>query len=82
MVALAQIDFKLLLCLNALLTHKNVSRAADEMHMSQPAMSRTLAKLRELFNDPLFIRTSHGMEPTSRAVALTQPLQCTLDQLS
>jgi len=82
MVALSQIDFKLLLCLNALLTLKNVSRAADEMHMSQPAMSRSLAKLRELFADPLFVRTSHGMEPTARALALSQPLQRTLDQLS
>lgn len=82
MVPLSQIDFKLLLCLNALLAHKNVTRAADEMHMSQPAMSRSLAKLRELFNDPLFVRTSHGMEPTARAVALSQPLQRTLDQLS
>jgi len=81
MVALSQIDFKLLLCLNALLTRKNVSRAADEMHMSQPAMSRSLAKLRELFDDPLFVRTSHGMEPTARALALSQPLQRTLDQL-
>ncbi|NQZ33546.1 MAG: LysR family transcriptional regulator [Oceanospirillaceae bacterium] len=82
MVALSQLDFKLLLCLNALIAHKNVSRAADEMHMSQPSMSRSLAKLRELFNDPLFVRTSHGMEPTSRAMALSQPLQRTLDQLS
>jgi DNA-binding transcriptional LysR family regulator len=82
MTALSQVDFKLLLCLNALLTSKNVSRAADEMHMSQPAMSRSLAKLRELFDDPLFIRSSHGMEPTARAIELSQPLQCTLDQLS
>jgi DNA-binding transcriptional LysR family regulator len=82
MLHLSQIDFKLLLCLNALLKHQNVSRAADEMNMSQPAMSRSLARLRELFNDPLFTRTSHGMEPTSRAVALTQPLQLTLEQLN
>ena len=82
MGSLSQIDFKLLLCLNSLLEHKNVSRAADQMQMSQPAMSRALGKLRELFNDPLFIRTSHGMEPTARAQALANPLQATLDQLS
>ncbi|MCJ8338971.1 MAG: LysR family transcriptional regulator [Pseudomonadales bacterium] len=82
LVALSQIDFKLLLCLNSLLAHRNVSRAADQMHMSQPAMSRALGKLRELFDDPLFVRTSQGMEPTTRAEALANPLQATLDQLS
>lgn len=68
--------------MNSLLEHRNVSRAADEMSMSQPAMSRSLSKLRTLFEDPLFVRTSHGMEPTTRAILLTQPLQRTLDQLS
>ncbi len=82
MQSLSHVDFKLLLCLNALLAHNNVSRAADEMNMSQPAMSRALAKLRLLFNDQLFVRTSHGMEPTTRAVSLLQPLQGTLDQLN
>ncbi|NQZ12285.1 MAG: LysR family transcriptional regulator, partial [Algicola sp.] len=79
---LSQIDFKLLLCLSSLLKHHNVSLAADEMHISQPAMSRALAKLRTLFSDPLLVRTSKGMEPTRRALSLVQPLHSTLDQLT
>lgn len=79
---LSQIDFKLLLCLNSLLNQQNVSRAADEMNMSQPAMSRALNRLREIFDDPLFVRTASGMEPTARATSLAQPLQRTLDQLN
>ncbi|NQZ90272.1 MAG: LysR family transcriptional regulator [Colwellia sp.] len=81
-MALSQIDFKLLLCLNSLLKNRSVSMAADEMNMSQPAMSRALAKLRTLFGDPLFVRSSLGMEPTHRALSLSQPLSNTLDQMT
>jgi len=79
---LAQVDLKLLLCLSCLLKHQNVSMAADEMNMSQPAMSRSLAKLRTLFKDPLFVRTAVGMEPTVHALSLVQPLEKTLNQLT
>jgi len=79
---LSQIDFKLLLSLSHLLKHRSVSLAADKMNMSQPAMSRSLAKLRTVFNDPLFVRTSNGMEATPRALSLVQPLNRTLDQLN
>ena len=79
---LSQIDFKLLLCLSTLLKYQNVSLAADDMNMSQPAMSRSLGKLRTLFNDPLFVRTAIGMEPTPRALSLAEPLNCTLNQLT
>jgi len=79
---LSQLDFKLLLSLSRLLKHRSVSLAADEMNMSQPAMSRSLAKLRAMFNDPLFVRTSNGMQPTTRALSLEQPLNRTLEQLN
>ncbi|OMH37958.1 LysR family transcriptional regulator [Motiliproteus sp. MSK22-1] len=78
---LAQLDFKLLLCLQQLLLTCNVSQAADQLHMSQPAMSRALNRLRELFDDPLFIRSNSGMQPTTRALTLAEPLSATLAQL-
>ncbi|WP_240732843.1 LysR family transcriptional regulator [Halioglobus maricola] len=53
---------------------KNVSRAAERLHITQPAMSKTLSRLRNLFDDPLFTRTSHGMQPTPRAIELNQGL--------
>ncbi|WDE12720.1 LysR family transcriptional regulator [Thalassomonas haliotis] len=81
-MAIQQVDFKLLQCLQSLLKYNNVSLAADDMNMTQPAMSRALAKLREIFNDPLFVRTGSGMEPTARALSLIQALEATLDQLN
>ncbi len=81
-MSLSQVDYKLLQCLSCLLKYQNVSIAADEMNMSQPAMSRTLAKLRMLFNDPLFVRTAAGMEPTTRALSLEQGLNTSLNQLA
>jgi DNA-binding transcriptional LysR family regulator len=58
-----------------------VSRAADALGMSQPAMSFALNKLRALFGDPLFIRASRGMQPTPRAQQLIEPLQSVLDRI-
>ncbi len=70
---IARIDLNLLVYLDVLLREKNVTRAADQLGITQPAMSNGLRRLRDLFNDPLLIRTSEGMSPTERAVEL-QPL--------
>lgn len=67
-----QLDLALLRCLDALVAEAHVSRAADRMDMSQPAMSRVLARLRELFGDPILIRATAGMQPTPRAVELAE----------
>jgi DNA-binding transcriptional LysR family regulator len=67
-----QLDLGLLRCLDALVTEAHVSRAAERMDMSQPAMSRVLARLRELFNDPVLIRGASGMQPSQRAVELAE----------
>lgn len=75
MQALRQLDLNLLKALAVLLDEKNVSRAAEKMALSQPAMSAMLAKLRDTFHDPLFIRTQYGLSPTERARALHQPLK-------
>jgi DNA-binding transcriptional LysR family regulator len=68
---LGKLDLNLLVALEALLEERHVSRAADRLFISQSAMSKTLGRLRELFNDPLFIRQASGMVPTPRAVALS-----------
>jgi DNA-binding transcriptional LysR family regulator len=68
-----RIDLNLLVYLDALLRERNVTRAADQLGISQPALSNGLKRLRELFDDPLLVRTSEGMSPTERALTL-QPL--------
>ncbi len=71
---LARIDLNLLISLQVLLEEQNVSRAAQRLFITQPAMSKTLSRLRQVFNDPLFTRSSHGMQPTPRALALAEGL--------
>lgn len=71
---LAKIDLNLLISLQVLLEECNVSRAAERLFITQPAMSKTLSRLRQVFNDPLFTRSSHGMQPTPRALDLAQGL--------
>jgi DNA-binding transcriptional LysR family regulator len=73
------IDLNLLPPLAALLKHRNVTRAADAAGMSQPAMSRALARLRRLLGDELLVRGSSGYVLTPRAAALRPLLAATLD---
>ncbi|MGV6806507.1 MAG: LysR family transcriptional regulator [bacterium] len=63
---LSKIDLNLLVYLDVLLREKNVTRAAQQLNITQPAMSNGLRRLRDLFGDPLLIRTSGGMQPTER----------------
>lgn len=67
---LARIDLNLLLALQVLLEEKNVSLAAARLHITQPAMSKTLSRLRSVFDDPLFLRSGHGMTATPKAEEL------------
>lgn len=71
---LSRVDLNLLLALQYLLEERSVSRAAERLHITQPAMSKTLSRLRELFDDRLFTRASHGMQPTPRALELAGTL--------
>lgn len=66
-------DLNLLVCFDRLMREKNVSRAAEQLNISQPAMSQSLKRLRQLLDDPLFVRTTQGMQPTERAIQL-EPL--------
>lgn len=65
-----QIDLNLLIYLDALLRERNVTRAAEQLNITQPAMSNGLKRLRTLLNDPILVRTSEGMVPTERALAM------------
>ena len=75
------VDLNLLVALDALLAERSVSRAAVRLHLSQPATSALLARLRELFGDPLLLRSARGMLPTPRAMELLGPIRQVLDQV-
>jgi DNA-binding transcriptional LysR family regulator len=81
-VNLAGVDLNLAPALDALLRRRNVTRAAEDVGLSQPAMSRALARLRVLLNDPVLTRVRGGLVPTPRALALAPALAEALDALS
>ena len=78
---LAKIDLNLLVSLHILLEEGSVSRAADRLSITQPAMSKTLGRLRETFDDPLFVRSKRGIQPTPRALGLVAELKAILGQI-
>ncbi len=67
---LGRIDLNLLVHLDVLLREQNVTKAANHLGITQPAMSNGLKRLRNLFEDPLLVRTSDGMAPTELALKL------------
>lgn len=76
------LDLNLLIALDAVLSEKNVTRAAERIHISQPGMSSALQKLRQYFDDPLLERIGRNMELTNRAQALADPVKRILSQIS
>ena len=75
---LSGFDLNLLLALDAMLHHKNVTRAAEHIHISQPAMSGALHRLREYFGDELLVRVGRDLELTPRGQSLLEPVRNTL----
>ncbi|MGL4434791.1 MAG: LysR family transcriptional regulator [Giesbergeria sp.] len=73
-------DLNLLRALDALLATASVTAAAQRMHLSTPAMSHALARLREAFGDPLLVRAGRRLVPTARAQALAGPVRQLLEQ--
>ena len=69
------LDFKMLSVFQALIEKGQVSAAADQLGIGQSNVSRSLAKLRKHFCDPLFVRTQRGMEPTPRAVQIAKSVE-------
>jgi DNA-binding transcriptional LysR family regulator len=72
---LNRFDLNLLIALDALLHEKNVTRAAERVFVSQPAMSAALQKLRDYFDDPLLVRVGREMELTPRGLSLVEPVR-------
>jgi DNA-binding transcriptional LysR family regulator len=72
---LNRFDLNLLISLDVLLREKNVTRAAERVHVSQPAMSAALHKLREYFDDQLLVRVGREMELTPRGLSLVEPVR-------
>jgi DNA-binding transcriptional LysR family regulator len=77
-VELHQLDLNLLVVFNQLLIERRVSKVADNLGISQPAVSNSLAKLRKIFGDDLFLRTPKGMEPTPFADQLAESVSYAL----
>jgi len=71
-------DLNLLKVFEALMTEGNVTRAARKLSLTQPTVSNALRRLRETFDDPLFVRSGAGVNPTRRAIDLWEPLSQSL----
>lgn len=80
-INLLQFDLNLLVALDALLRERNVTRAGQRVGLSQPAMSGTLARLRERFNDELLVRVGRNLELTPLAQELCQPLRQCIERI-
>ncbi len=74
MVDIKSFDLNLLVALDALIIEGSVSGAARRVGIGQPAMSHALSRLRDLFGDPLLVRTGATMRPTARALDLAEPV--------
>ncbi|MFT3717724.1 LysR family transcriptional regulator [Pseudorhodoferax sp.] len=73
-------DLNLLAALDALLATGSVTAAAERVHLSTPAMSHALARIREVFGDPILVRAGRAMVPTARARALAEPVRRLLEE--
>src|SRR6185437_3185176 len=76
-----RMDGGLLLVFRGLLRLRRTTAVGRELGLSQSAVSHALSRLRDLFDDPLFIRRPHGLEPTRRALELSPRIDALLDQL-
>jgi len=79
---LRRVDMNLLVIFEALMFERNLTRVAEKLFMGQPSISAALARLRDLFDDPLLLRNGRGMEPTPRALAILDELRPALDVIS
>lgn len=78
---LSRVNVNLLVTLQILLKERSASATAQRLSLSQSSISKNLAQLRHLFNDPLFHRTSHGLMPTPLALALEPKLSVALSAM-
>lgn len=76
---LSRLDLNLLVSLDALLTERSVTRAAERLHLSQPALSASLSRIRTHFGDPILARRGNSYELTPFAVRLTEHTTAALE---
>jgi DNA-binding transcriptional LysR family regulator len=76
-----ELDLHHLRILHVLLAERSLTKAATSLDLTQPAISKTLARLRTYFGDPLFVRVGMRMEPTPKAIELAGPVKAVLDQM-
>jgi LysR family transcriptional activator of mexEF-oprN operon len=79
---LRKADINLMVVFETLMQERNVTRVAEKLFLGQPTISAALNRLRTLFNDPLFVRVGHRMEPTARAEEIIRHLSPALDAMS
>lgn len=79
-IDLRRVDLNLLVVFEALIAERHVGRAAKRLKVGQPAVSHALARLRRVFEDPLFVRNPKGVEPTGRTLALAPQISDLLDR--
>ncbi|HEX7791439.1 MAG TPA: LysR family transcriptional regulator, partial [Afipia sp.] len=72
---LRNIDLNLLIVFEAVFSTGNISHAARQLALSQPAVSNALTRLREHFDDPLFVRSGRGVKPTNRSLQMITPVR-------
>lgn len=82
MTNIRRIDLNLLTAFDALYDLRSVTSAAERLSLTQPTVSGMLARLRDLFDDPLFIRTQYGVSPTPRADTLSHPIKTLLTSVA
>jgi DNA-binding transcriptional LysR family regulator len=80
-INLSSVDLNLLTVFDALMSERQVTRAAERLGLTQPAVSHALARLRALFADPLLVRSKGAMQPTPRALALAPAVARALGEL-
>src|SRR5262249_29046520 len=80
-IHLRTVDLNLLVVFDAVMSERSVTRAAYRLHLTQPAVSHALSRLRALFKDPLFLRTPAGLEPTPRSSALAGRVAAVLSEI-
>lgn len=75
------LDLNLLLVFEAIYASGNISRAAENLDLSQPAVSNALSRLRKQMDDQLFVRKGNGVVPTSRAAEIIEPVRSALSTI-
>lgn len=81
-INLSRVDLNLLVTYAVLIEELNVTRAADRLYLTQSALSRSLARLRDLFDDPLFTRHARGLTPTPKTLEIAAQLPSVLDNIN